>query len=152
MISANRNHNTYRKFATIVIGDGRVDFAGPLAGFLAAMDASPTPYIATTACDSPFIPDDMVARLWQPIANREADISVVRSGGRLQPVFALVPVELRGSLRAYLDAGERKIAAWFNRHRLAEVEFEDHEAFANINTAVDLEHAARRLKLHDPVT
>jgi molybdenum cofactor guanylyltransferase len=145
MISANRNQEIYRGFGAHVIADAPGEHAGPLAGFLAAMSSAKTPLVAMVACDCPFFPLDLVARLRVAQATAETEISVVRCGKRLQPVFAVVPVSLCSSLTSYLDAGERRISAWFARHRVREVEFDDFEAFANINTEAELERARERL-------
>ncbi len=151
LISANRNREIYRPWADTVFADAFGDYAGPLAGFLGAMDHARFPYVVTAACDSPFIPPDLAARLWDPIANGAAEISVVSAGGRLQPVFALFGVELRDSLADFLNAGERRISAWFERHRVVSVEFGDPAAFANINTADELERIREQVGSHDPV-
>ncbi|MGR8920250.1 MAG: molybdenum cofactor guanylyltransferase MobA [Gammaproteobacteria bacterium] len=144
LISANRNLDEYRRLAPVVI-DGQRVHAGPLAGFLAAMRAATTPLLVTCPCDSPFFPQDLVTRLRAARADAGADVAVAVAGGRMQSVFALLETGLAPSLAAYLDAGERRIDAWFRRHRLCEVVFDDAEAFANINTPADLEAARARL-------
>jgi molybdopterin-guanine dinucleotide biosynthesis protein A len=64
----------------------------------------------------------------------------------MHPVFALMQRDLLSSLRAYLDAGERKIDRWFDRHRLAISDFSDEpDTFLNVNSPE--ERAALELKL-----
>ena len=149
IISANRNHAAYASFSPTVFSDSFGDYAGPLAGFVTAMALASQPFIVTAACDSPFIPHDMVERLSRPVLAGQADISVACCAGQLQPVFGLFAVDLRASLIDYLNSGERKITTWFKQHRLVEVSFADPDAFANINTLADLENARQRLKQYD---
>lgn len=145
VISANRNLETYRAFGVPVFDDAREDYAGPLAGCLGALRRADTPYVVTAACDSPFLPADLAARLRDALLAEAGEIAVVVTAGRLQPVFALYDVKLADALAAYLDGGGRKIDTWMRRHRLVEVRFEDADAFVNINTPDDLAAAARRL-------
>ena len=147
VVSANRNQERYQRYCARVIADDMDGYAGPLAGFAAAMTLAITPLLATTPCDSPFIPADMVDKLWQALVDDEADISVVCTGKRRQPVFALMRTELRDSLLDYLETGQRKINTWYIRHKVAEVEFgAESFAFSNVNTAEDLASAEDRLR------
>ncbi len=147
VVSANRNQFRYQRHCSRVIADEIDGYAGPLAGFATAMTTATTPLLATTPCDSPFIPNDMVDLLWAGLANEEADISVVRTGLQLQPVFALMRTELLDSLLAYLDTGQRKIDTWYAKHRVAEVEFgAETFAFSNVNTPEDLAAAEERFR------
>jgi len=145
VISANRNLETYRGFGVPVFDDAREDYAGPLAGCLGALRRADTRYVVTAACDSPFLPTDLVSRLRDALVAEAGEIAVVVTASRLQPVFALYDVTLADALAAYLDGGGRKIDTWMRRHRLVEVRFDDADAFVNINTPDDLAAAARRL-------
>ncbi|GJG96382.1 molybdenum cofactor guanylyltransferase MobA [Cupriavidus pauculus] len=143
LINANRNPDRYAAFGVPVIGDVIPDFAGPLAGMLAGLAHCQTRWMVTAPCDTPFLPIDLVARLAAAIATENADIAVpvtVDADGRrrLQPVFCLMPVTIADGLRAYVEAGNRKIESWITSQRLAQVMFEDALAFANINTLDEL--------------
>ena len=143
LINANRNPDRYAAFGVPVVADAIPDFAGPLAGMLAGLDQCQTAWMVTAPCDSPFLPADLVARLTQAIEAQGADLAVpvtVDADGRqrLQPVFCLMPATAAASLRAYVDAGNRKIESWVTSQRLAQVVFEDAQAFANINTLDEL--------------
>lgn len=143
LINANRNPDRYAAFGVPVIADAIPDFAGPLAGMLAGLDQCQTAWMVTAPCDSPFLPADLVARLTQAIEAQGADLAIpvtVDADGRqrLQPVFCLMPATAAASLRAYVDAGNRKIESWVTSQRLAQVVFEDAQAFANINTLDEL--------------
>jgi molybdenum cofactor guanylyltransferase len=61
------NADVYAAFGHPVVADAIPDFAGPLAGLHAALSAARTPYVATAPCDSPFLPVDLVFRLFSAL-------------------------------------------------------------------------------------
>ena len=63
MINANRNLAAYEAFGVPVWPDVLADYAGPLAGFLTALERCETPWLVTVPCDTPLFPHDLVARL-----------------------------------------------------------------------------------------
>ena len=145
IINANRNQAEYESFGYPVISDELSGFCGPLAGFSSALDNISTNYLVTTPCDSPFIPKDMVIRLYNAMDQNNADISVVQTNNRLQPVFCLLKKSLLSSLNSFLELGERKIDKWFVLHNMIAVDFSDESsAFNNINTQDDLSKAEQR--------
>ncbi len=135
LINANRSHEQYARYGHPVFADQVDGFAGPLAGLHAGMRIAHTPWVVTAPCDSPFLPLDLVARL----AQSRADVAVARVEGRAQPVFLLARRELLTDLEAFLQAGGRKIDAWYSRLDHVEVDFPDPQAFANINTLAELQ-------------
>lgn len=138
MISANRNRNAYAKFGFPVLRDPLDDFQGPLAGFLAGLQALQTDYLVTLPCDGPFVTFDLVERLARGLQQAGADIAVAHDGQRLQPVYALLHRNTLASLRAALDEGERKIDRWYPRQHWVTVDFSDvPQQFGNINTPDD---------------
>ena len=139
LINANRHTEQYAAYGYPVVTDEVGGFAGPLAGLHAGMRACATPLIVTAPCDSPFLPLDLVARLQMAMQDAIADAAVVRAGGFAQPVFALYQVSLLPSLTAFLEGGGRKIDTWYAQHRVADVDFADEAAFANINTIEELQ-------------
>ena len=139
LINANRNIADYETLGCPVVCDDVGHFFGPLAGMLAGIEAAQSEYVLTVPCDSPLLPPDYAQRMWKALHEQQAAISVADSGERLQPVFALIKVTLRNSLRAYLEAGERKIDRWFAKERTATADFTDRpEMFRNINTPEEL--------------
>lgn len=146
MINANRSIDEYAKFGYAVVPDIVGDYPGPLAGMATALQNAVTPYVLTVPCDSPLLAADLAERLYATLVNESAEISVAHDGERMHPVFALMQRELLPSLRAYLDAGERKIDRWFEQHRLAVSDFSDEpDTFLNVNSPE--ERAALELKL-----
>ena len=147
IINANRNTERYAELGYRVVGDSIEGYFGPLAGMSSAMQAADTPLIVTAPCDSPFVPADLTARLYDGLISDNAEISVAHDGERMQPVFTLLQTELLDSMRAYLEAGERKIDRWFAQHRCVTVDFSDQPAtFLNVNTPDDIAAAEVRLR------
>ncbi|MDX1610664.1 MAG: molybdenum cofactor guanylyltransferase MobA [Halofilum sp. (in: g-proteobacteria)] len=151
LINANRNHDRYAALGARVIGDSLGGFLGPLAGLLAGMESAANPLVATAPCDSPFVPTDLVARLHAGMVDAGSEIAVADDGERAQPVFLLARTALAADLRAWLEAGGRKIDAWFAEHRVASVSFDDTpDAFININTADERAAVERKLQDEQP--
>ena len=140
LLNANRHVEVYRGWGLPVLTDAAPDeFSGPLAGFLAGLQACVTPYLLTAPCDSPLLPTDLAARLGTALLKSSARIALPRAGGRLQPVFCLMETSLRDDLSAFLHSGGRKIEHWTAQHPTAIVDFDDTRAFENINTPDDLQ-------------
>jgi len=70
---------------------------------------------------------------------------MVVAGGRPQPVFAIVSVDLKTSLGKFLENGGRKIRHWIESEKYSGVDFSEPTAFDNINTTDDLNKAEARL-------
>ena len=139
VINANRNTERYAALGYPVVADAIGGFAGPLAGLHAGLGAIATPFVATCPCDSPFLPDDLVARLAAAFDAGPIDIAVARTFAQPHPVFALARRSLRPHLAQFLEAGGRKIDAWYASLPVAEVAFDDEaDAFRNINTPAEL--------------
>jgi molybdopterin-guanine dinucleotide biosynthesis protein A len=147
LISANRHPDTYAAlgapFGATIVADTLPGFPGPLAGLLAGLRAAGTAYLLSAPCDSPWLPADLAARLAHALDSKRADIATVTTvdahgEASLHPVFALLRTELADDLAAFLDAGERKVRAWYARHTTVEVVFTDERAFYNANSLQEL--------------
>ena len=144
MISANRNLAQYRTLDLPVWPDELTGHPGPLAGLAAGLSHSTTTWLVTAPCDTPGLPDDLVARLAAAAVAADAEIAMAATpddSGRLrsQPVFALVCTGLLDSLRAFLDDGGRRVEQWMQAHRRTVVRFEDAAGFRGANTRDELE-------------
>ena len=138
VINANRNHAQYQQFGCPVISDQLEDYQGPLAGFASAMAAVDSAFILTLPCDGPLLADDYVARFIASYHDNDAAVQVAFDGERLQPVHAMIKVDLLPSLKNFLDSGDRKIDRWYAEHDYARVDFSDcTDMFRNINTPAD---------------
>jgi len=139
LINANQNLETYAAFGHRVIPDAIGGYAGPLAGLHRALSEAAHDLVATVPCDSPFLPADLVARLYAAMDTQDTTLAVAKTGDQLHPVFCVCRTSVLESLTAYLESGGRKIDAWYAALKVVEVPFDDQpEAFSNINTASEL--------------
>ena len=140
IINANQNLSAYRELGVRVVSDAIEGYAGPLAGLHAGLSVSKRPYLATVPCDSPFLPADLVARLYSHIDDAGAEIAVAKTGDQAHPVFCLVRRGVLDHLTDFLKGGGRKIDAWYSTMFVVEVAFDDQpDAFSNINTLEELQ-------------
>lgn len=139
LINANRNPDAYARLGYPVIADRLSGFAGPLAGIHSGLYACRTPFLVSVPCDSPFLPLDLVRSLRAVLDAQHADIAIPGTTEGLQPVFALMRRQVLPSLETYLEAGQRSLQGWCRSLKLAIVDFPAAEAFANLNSARDLQ-------------
>ena len=145
MINANRNLEVYRWMGVPVWPDELPDYPGPLAGMLSGLVHCETPYLVTVPCDAPNYPRNLVSKLAHGLAEIDGGLATAytREADRLfpQPVFCLMHVSLAGSLRDFIESGQRKTGLWARSLRHAQVVFEDEAEFMNVNTLIELEQA-----------
>ncbi len=149
MINANQNLAHYQNLGLAVWPDQVDGFAGPLAGMAVGLQHCTTPWLLTVPCDSPFLPPDLARRLSQAILAENADLAVavtreMRDGQAYiqeQNVFCLIKTSVLPHLNHFIANGGRKINAWYADLSLAQVMFEDANAFRNLNTLPELAQA-----------
>lgn len=140
IINANQNLGSYRELGVRVVSDAIEGYAGPLAGLHAGLSVSKRPYLATVPCDSPFLPADLISRLYSSLDDAGAEVAVAKTGDQVHPVFCLVRRGVLDHLTDFLKGGGRKIDAWYATLFVVEVNFDDQaEAFSNINTLEELQ-------------
>ena len=127
-----------------VLPDTIEGFVGPLAGVLAGMKwaagLQDVTHVVSAAADTPFLPDNLVAKLRGSLQESN-DIAMADSVGRIHPVFGLWPIHLADELEHFLVAEDkRKILEFANRFTLHSVNFDkpNSDPFFNINTPEDL--------------
>lgn len=155
VINANGDESRFSKYNLPIVPDTVGDFAGPLAGVLAAMRWTAANHpsaksIITAAADTPFFPTDYVSKM---IASQATDQTIVlaHSNERRHPVFGLWPIDLANDLEHFLVAEEnRKVMLFAQRYNLVKSEFLDQngiDPFFNINTPQDMEHAEKLMTI-----
>lgn len=143
-INANRELERYEAFGHPIVTDTLKDFPGPLAGVLTGMrwaEDQGFSHIVSVAGDTPFFPNDLVARMEAAsgviamAATRDPKRGVLR-----QPTFGHWPVALADDLEQALKDGMRKIVAWANPYSVAEVIYDPtpFDPFFNVNTPDDM--------------
>jgi molybdenum cofactor guanylyltransferase len=154
-INANGDPARFAAFGLPVIADATQDFSGPLAGILAGLRwaARTVPevrFIVTAACDTPFLPQDLVTKLLAAADPAYPAIALAQSAGQIHPVFGLWPLGFADDLEEALASGMRKVRQWAEGHRHIAVEFPPIPAdggfadpFFNANTPEEVEQAER---------
>jgi molybdenum cofactor guanylyltransferase len=151
ILNANGDPARFADTGLPVVPDSVPDFAGPLAGILAGLDwavanAPQAVDIASVPGDCPFLPANLVERLYAARAAAGQPLACARSGEWRHPVVGLWPVTLRDDLRhAVIDQDLHKIEAWTARHGVAIADWPDQpvDPFFNVNTPEDVAEAER---------
>jgi molybdopterin-guanine dinucleotide biosynthesis protein A len=146
VLNANGDVSRFAGFDLPIVPDVVEGYAGPLAGVLTGLEWTRThapdcDYVASFACDAPFVPRDLVPRLVAAMQRENADMACATSDGREHPVFALWPVRLAENLRrAVVEEGVRKVDAWTARYKLARTPFatDPVDPFFNVNAPQDM--------------
>ncbi len=150
ILNANGDADRFSDLDLTVVPDSLQGYAGPLAGVLAGLDhaaARGFGQIVTVAADTPFFPNDLVARLTgatapdMPLAmafGPDPERGMVR-----HPVFALWPVSVRDGLADALANDIHKVVMVTDPLGCARVEFQatGFDPFFNVNTPADLQAA-----------
>lgn len=161
VINANRHLDEYAQFGFSVYSDTHflaptdpdagLNYLGPLAGLEVGLIHCKTPFLLTVPCGSPFIPQNLAARLLSSLQEQQADIAIACTGEfthpRAQPVFCLLKTSLLPQLQQYLANGGRKLDDWYGQLAVARVYFNDDTEFKNINTLDELQ-ACSTMKVH----
>ena len=154
ILNANGDVARFDSYGLTVVRDVVDGFAGPLAGILTGLEwvrenRPDCHWVASFACDAPFIPDNLVSRLSDAIAEKNGALVCASSNGRDQPVFGLWPVALAGDLRsAVVKEGIRKVDIWTGRYNLVRANWsiDPIDPFLNINRPSDLAEAEKVLR------
>lgn len=148
IISANEDIEAYRAFNFPVLPDRYSEFQGPLAGIHACLQETNTLFCQLLPCDAPFVPSDLIETLNRTLL-AEANEACIPFDTRLQPLFMQMKTEVRTSLQAALEKGERKVLRWIEQLDYSRVDFSpDTQAFTNINTPDMLQNAEKALQQH----
>jgi len=130
-----------------VLHDAPGDPAGPLSGVKAALHWAQkrgANAIAVSPCDVPLLPESVFDRL---IEAADTGAAMAETAEGHQPQCAVWPVSALPTLTAALTEGAHP-PTWLMLERIgaARVMFSPPEAFANINTRLDLAAIAGRLE------
>lgn len=140
LINSNSEPELFRRFGVPVAADVTGGFQGPLAGLLTGLrwaHAHGASHLVSVACDTPFLPADLVVRLSAALDARDAQIAIAVDDERSHPVIGLWPVALADQLEKDLSDGTRALHRWLVDFRVAQARFAASH-FQNINTPADL--------------
>jgi len=126
------------------VADITPDIKGPLAGVLASLawgrENLKEPFaVITVAIDTPFFPDNLVAKL-----SKTGDPTLAAVEGEVQTTFGYWPAEIEEVLTGYIaEAPNPSIRGFAKETNMALVKFKRPEEFFNINTPEDLAKAEK---------
>ncbi len=143
IISANRNIDTYKKYAHKVIRDNTINdqesFQGPLTGIYSAMNICVTPYLLCVPCDSPMPPNNLLEKLASALVKQKKQAALCHDGQRLQPLFSLLTCETKQTLFDFLHSGNRRVHDFFSLIDPVVCDFSSQkDRFNNFNRPDDL--------------
>lgn len=147
VINSNRDPRLYESFSLPVVPDASIESLGPLSGVASVLawlkdQEHRSEWLLTVPSDTPFLPPDLVDKLYRGIQRENREISYALSD-RPHFLTALWPVDIYERLQIYIDSGGRAVKDFFATCDSASVEFigEDIDSFFNINTPEDYQRA-----------
>ena len=144
-VIANNNLEKYEKIHKPVYTDILDNFQGPLSGIYTALKKCKNEKLIILPCDGPFINGEYFEALLSYRGHES--IQVIKTGSRLQPVYACIDSCLVNNLEVFLQSGERKIDKWYTACKFDEILFnENDEMFININSKDDIENNEQLIK------
>lgn len=142
MINVNHNIDAYAVFQKPSIQDSFPDYMGPLAGIHAGLMHCKTEYLLSVPCDTPYLPNDLVAQLSLIMNQDNVDMAIACTNENAQikthPIICLMKTSVRPHLEKFLQQGGKKVQAWQAELNAKQVVFSDENAFRNINHAEEL--------------
>jgi molybdopterin-guanine dinucleotide biosynthesis protein A len=142
LIAADPMAAPYQTLGYQLIDDTPGSDCGPLAGILAGLECTDSPYLLTVPCDTPFLPPTLAARLYAHLRGHEARAVTVHDGAILHATISLLDCRLAVQLREFLHSGGRAVRDWLAAVDALPVDFAaERAAFMNVNTPADLARA-----------
>lgn len=144
VLSVNSSPERYSSYAAAVLADTVAGWPGPLAGILAGLEwierRHPEADLLVVPADTPFLPEDLLARLQTARASQGAALACAGSQGRIHPVVGLWRACHAAAVRHALASGERRVGQVMQTIGLGVSEFGAHpvDPFFNVNTPEDL--------------
>jgi len=161
-ISANGDPNRLHAYGLEILSDHTPNL-GPMSGILAALNwarqtAPETTHVLTVSGDTPFLPSDLVARLYNAIRDDNSSMATAASGGELHATVSLWPISASTAISESLGSGEgKRVNYWLQTLNTKAVEWPNSpiDPFFNINTPNDFLEAERLAKFFpnpNPIT
>ena len=127
---------------------------GPLAGIHSAIKYSNEKFgeagmVCTVPVDTPFLPNDLINKLYQNIKKNSSDITVAKSGTRTHPTIAIWKNSLLIKLEEYISNDIRKIDRFTGDMQVSyeSWKIDGIDPFFNINNYDDLKIAETMIKI-----
>ena len=151
-IIINNNDMSYqfKKYNLPIIEDKIKGYLGPLAGIHASLEwvsknLKNIEWIVSIPGDTPFIPDNLVEKLYNKAKSYKKNIIIAKSNEKIHPIIGIWNVNLLQKLEKAILEGERKIIIWAKKNQLDYQEFvnDRYDPFFNINYNEDIDTAKK---------
>ena len=114
-------------------------FTGPLVGIYSGLKSSQTEWVQFCPNDAPFLPLNLVEKLFEKTKNKSNNIITPIVNGQIEPVFSLCHKSTLKNLKTFILNKKKKIADWIDQNNFETVIFENPYEFCNINSKQDLQ-------------
>ena len=119
--------------------DELTSYTGPLVGIYTGLKSTHTEWVQFCPTDTPFLPLDLVEKLFKKTKNTSATIILPMVRGQIEPVFSLCHKSTLMGLKSFIFSKKRKISEWIAQNNFETVVFDNPDEFSNINNKKDLQ-------------
>ena len=141
VINTHRNQKDFEIFHLPLIDDILDIQEGPLLGILTSLQAIKTDWIQFVPCDTPNLPNDLIAILMKEVEAKKTLVAVPETSDGLQSTCLLCHSSTLNNLQIFFNQGGRKIEDWIRQLAFSIVQFNDESQFLNVNTQEELKKA-----------
>ncbi len=141
VINTHRNQKDFEIFHLPLIDDILDIQEGPLLGILTSLQAIKTDWIQFVPCDTPNLPNDLIAILMEEVEAKKTLVAVPETSDGLQSTCLLCHSSTLNNLQIFFNQGGRKIEDWIRQLAFSIVQFNDESQFLNLNTQEELKKA-----------
>ena len=112
---------------------------GPLVGIYTGLKLTQTEWVQFCPTDTPFLPLNLVEKLFTKTKNTSSTIIVPMVGGEIEPVFCLCHKSTLKVLETFIFSKKKKVSDWIEQNNFETVIFDNLDDFRNINDSKDLQ-------------
>lgn len=112
IISCNRHHEQYQRWADQLVSDQQADYPGPLAGILSGLYACNSSHLLVMPCDLPQLDQALLSQLLEHAASQPTMPWLIKTGDTWQPLVTVIPRRLLPTLQCAWDQGQRSPLRW----------------------------------------
>ena len=141
VINTHRNQKDFEIFNLPLIDDILDIQEGPLLGILTSLQAIKTDWIQFVPCDTPYLPNDLIAILMKEVEAEKTLVAVPETSDGFQSTCLLCHSSTLNNLQIFFNQGGRKIEDWIRQLAFSIVQFNDESQFLNVNTQEELKKA-----------
>lgn len=135
IISCNRNHPHYARYADHLVSDEDDSFPGPLAGIRAGLAQARHDYLLVLPCDAPLIDQALLEQLRRLASQAAGKVAMVRRQGFWEPLFCVLPKQIAARLEHAWQNGERSPRQVFLEQGVVALDLADDDPrLANLNS------------------